>query len=59
LFCLVGLVGAGLAIVRPVIAAMLMLTSAIGVTISLIAAPLFFVAALLAFLGKERRPNVH
>jgi hypothetical protein len=49
-FCLVGLVGAGLAIVRPVVAAVLMLISAIGVTISIslfaaIAAPLFLVGA--------------
>jgi hypothetical protein len=54
-FCLVGLVGAGLAIVRPLVAAVLMLISAIGVTISIslfaiIAAPLFLVGALLAFL---------
>jgi hypothetical protein len=62
-FCLVGLVGAGLAIVRPVIAAVLMLISAIGDTISIslfaiIAAPLFLVAALLAFLGRREGRNL-
>jgi hypothetical protein len=62
-FCLVGLVGAGLAIVRPVVAAVLMLISAIGVTISIslfavIAAPLFLVGALLAFLGRREGRSI-
>jgi hypothetical protein len=50
--------------VRPVAAAVLMLISAIGVTISIslfavIAAPVFFVGALLAFLGSREGRNGH
>jgi hypothetical protein len=62
-FCLVGIVGAGLAMVRPLVAAVLMLISAIGVIVSIslfavIAAPLFLVGALLAFLGRREGRRV-
>lgn len=57
-FSLLGLIGAALAMAKPILAAVIMLVAAvaIGISISLfavIATPLFLVAALLAFLGRH------
>jgi hypothetical protein len=57
-FCILGFLGAGLAMGRPRLGALILLIAAIGITISVswfavIAAPLFLVAALLAFLGRR------
>jgi hypothetical protein len=57
-FCFLGFLGAGLALAKPRIAGLLLLVSAIGITISIslfavLAAPLFLIAAILAFLGKQ------
>jgi hypothetical protein len=57
-FSLLGLVGAALSLAKPVIAAVIMLVAAIAIAISIslfavIATPLFLIAALLAFLGRN------
>ncbi len=59
-FSVVGLVGAALAIAKPKIAAILMVISAVGGTISIsaayiLAALLLAIAALFAFLGRKDR----
>ena len=56
-FSLLGLFGAALSIARPRLAALVMAVAGIAVAISIsiftvIATPLFLVAALLAFLGR-------
>ena len=58
-FGILGLLGAALTLAKPRAAAALMLLSAVGITISismfaLIAAPLFLIAAALAFFGKHK-----
>jgi hypothetical protein len=57
---LLGLVGAALSLARPILAAVIMLLAAIAILISIslfavIATPLFLIAALLAFLGRNTR----
>ncbi len=59
-FSLLGLAGAALAMAKPVISAVIMLVAAIAIAISIslfavIATPLFLIAALLAFLGRNTR----
>jgi hypothetical protein len=59
-FSLLGLVGAALSLAKPVLAAVIMLVAAIAIAISIslfavIATPLFLIAALLAFLGRNTR----
>jgi hypothetical protein len=59
-FSLLGLVGAALSLAKPVIAAVIMLIAGVAVAISIslfavIATPLFLIAALLAFLGRNTR----
>lgn len=59
---LVGFVGAGLAMAKPRAAAVILLVTGIGMIIAislfgLIAAPLFFISALFAFLGRRKRPR--
>ncbi|MFH1142001.1 MAG: hypothetical protein V1724_10195 [Chloroflexota bacterium] len=59
-FSVVGLVGAALAIAKPKVAAILMVISAVGGIISIfvayiLAALLLGIAALLAFLGRNKR----
>jgi hypothetical protein len=59
-FSLVGLVGAALSLAKPVLAAVIMLLAGVAIAISIslfavIATPLFLVAALLAFLGRNTR----
>ena len=59
-FSLVGLVGAGLSLAKPRIAAAIMLVASIAIAISIslfaaIATPLLLIAALLAFLGRHKR----
>ncbi len=58
-FCFLGLLGAALALAKPRAAAAIMLVAAIGITISIslfavIAAPLLLIAAILAFLGRQK-----
>ena len=57
-FGILGLLGAALTLAKPRAAAALMLLSAVGITISismfaLLAAPLFLIAAALAFFGRH------
>jgi len=57
-FSLLGLVGAALSLAKPVLAAVIMLIAGVAVAISIslfavIATPLFLIAALLAFLGRN------
>jgi len=57
-FGILRLLGAALALAKPRVAAALMVVSAVGITISismfaLIAAPLFLIAAALAFFGRH------
>jgi predicted membrane metal-binding protein len=59
-FSLLGLVGAALSLAKPILAAVIMLVAAIAIAISIslfaiIATPLFLIAALLAFLGRNTR----
>jgi len=59
-FSLLGLVGAALSLAKPVLAAMIMLIAGVAVLVSIslfavIATPLFLIAALLAFLGRNTR----
>lgn len=58
LFCVIGFLGAGLAMAKPRIGAALLIVSAIGVTISIsyfaiASAPLFLIAGILAFWGRK------
>ncbi len=60
IFCVAGFAGAGFALAKPRLAALLLLIAAIGLILSLsvfaiFATPLFLLAALFAFLG--RRPK--
>ena len=59
-FCLLGFLGAGLAMAKPLAGAIILLISALGALISMsffaiIVSPLFLIAALLAFFGRSRR----
>jgi hypothetical protein len=59
-FSLLGLVGAALSLAKPVLAAVIMLIVRVAILISIslfavIATPLFLIAALLAFLGRNTR----
>ncbi len=56
---LLGLLGAALALAKPRAAAAIMLVAALGITVSIslfavIAAPLLLIAAILAFLGRQK-----
>jgi hypothetical protein len=58
-FCLLGFVGAGIAMAKPGLSALLLLIASVGFLISvswfaLITAPLFLIASLLAFAGRGR-----
>jgi hypothetical protein len=57
-FCLLGFLGAGLAMAKPLAGAIILLVSALGALISMsffaiIVSPLFLIAAILAFFGRN------
>lgn len=58
LFCLLGFLGAGLAMGKPRLGALLLAVSGFGFLVSvswfaIITAPLFLIASLLAFFGRK------
>lgn len=58
-FSFLGILGAGLALAKPRISAGILLVSTLGITISIswfavLAAPLFLIACILAFLGRHK-----
>jgi hypothetical protein len=58
-FCLLGFLGAGLAMARPLVGAIILLVAALGALVSMslfaiIVSPLFLIAAILAFFGRHR-----
>lgn len=64
LFCVIGFLGAGLAMAKPVLGAVLLIVSAVGITISIsyfaiASAPLFLIAGILAFFGRKAGSVVH
>ena len=61
-FCILGFLGAGLAMGKPRLGALILLIAAVGVLISVswfavIATPLFLIAATLAFFGRRGEPE--
>jgi hypothetical protein len=57
-FCLLGFLGAGLALPKPVVGGVLLLIAAIGFMISvswfaIVTTPMFLLAAMLAFMGRR------
>lgn len=62
-FVFLSFVGSGFALAKPKLAGTLLLVSGLGFIVSIswfaiISGPLFLLASLFAFLGREKRPNV-
>jgi len=58
-FCILGFLGAGLAMARPLVGGLILLISALGALVAMslfaiIVSPLFLIAAILAFFGRNR-----